>query len=178
LLRIYPILLNNFRFVRTTPSTNKQSISVTMSICAHKLALRLPRDIFNHERVHYQWFRSLSHLVNAEGTPVLVCKVPSVNFRFQRTPALLCQLSASRNLSVPVHTLLFHRFYATTGKDKGSSSDKKSLVEARESPYAHLTVGQKGEHSDSAVAITSSDKSHSHDAWYIFLHNITSISCA
>ena len=115
-----------------------------MTLCMHRMSSKLPWAFSILERSRVRTFDTVSCFLSTGRVHASTGK----DFRFPNTLGLHT-LSVgyprtaawkTRGSVLTVH----QRGNASDKQTKESSSGKKSLVEARESPYAHLTVGQKG----------------------------------
>lgn len=127
-------------------------------LCVKKVVTKITTEMYNLYRFRMHCFRVLSS-TSSDRSYLLIAKVPSINFRFQISSFSFCRSYNSACAPYPWAcksgfrsgsgkeklNIVFaqRRWYANTEQEKGASSERKSLVHARENPYAHLTVGQK-----------------------------------
>ncbi|XP_076449014.1 mitochondrial import inner membrane translocase subunit Tim21-like [Babylonia areolata] len=120
-----------------------------MAVFMHRMISNLPRIFVCMDR---SCFRTAFQLPRSQGISrayALLAPARSKDFRFpdaacvNSSPAGCSLVTEDPRLKNSYGLVVCQRNASTDKQSKQSQSDKKSLVEARESPYAHLTVGQK-----------------------------------
>ena len=123
-----------------------------MNLCAHRIFSKLPKDIFIVDGSLFRGIHKVSFFSSVDrALPFLGCSsqphtkdfpcTASLPFRSISCRPSVCSATRPGRTSVLV---ICQRFNATTKQANKDSGEKKSLMEAKESPYAHLTVTQKG----------------------------------
>ena len=124
-----------------------------MNLYAQRIFSKFSRDVFIIDGSQFRWLHRLSCISGADRA--VPCLIPShsnsKDFYFPCTaslqsrsvlrPPAACDSTLAGRGSV---LIICQRFNASNKQTSGDPSEKKSLVQAKESPYAHLTPGQKG----------------------------------
>jgi len=125
-----------------------------MNLCAHRIFFKLPKDIFVVDGSIFRGIHRVSCFSSVDrAVPFLgsSSQPHTKDFHFPCTAvqpfrSISCRpavCSATRPGRTNV-LVICQRFNATSKQANKDSGEKKSLMEAKESPYAHLTVTQKG----------------------------------
>lgn len=128
------------KLLRGHPSSRSMQWS-KMNVYTQRILSKLPRDIIVLELPHFRSLHKVSWPDNADRARVLVATAHCKNFQFRYDNVAPFRAVCT----MPVHDLShIGRGNMLVLCKRNYASEKKSLVEARESPYAHLTPAQKG----------------------------------
>lgn len=123
-----------------------------MNLNAYRIFCKLPKDIFITDGSHFRrihrmpCFSSLDHASPSLGSVQQTkdfhfsCSVNLLPRSLSRPPTVCSGTRAERSRVL----VICQRFNASNKRSNEDSTEKKSLMEAKESPYAHLSVTQKG----------------------------------